>query len=648
MKQLDRLFRAGTTRSLMCIVVWLLAFCITPTASEAQPWSGILSPSRAVDWTNVGIPGGIPNRTTLCATLNPGATAAQINNAISACPAGQVVFLNAGTYNLAGEIIMKSNVTLRGAGADQTILKFSGGGNACSLGGNEDVCFAGSFNWTGGPSNLTTWTSGYAKGTTQITLGSTAGLQPGRLLILDQANDLIDTGQMFVCDTVGVCASDTTAPGRTVGGVNYNQQEYKLVTAINGNVVTISPGLYMPNWRASQNPSAWWANTIIQNAGIENMTLDHSASNRITGIAFDNSYQCWAKNIRSIDFPGAAGPGRSHIWLLNSARTEIRDSYFYGARNGQGNWSQSYGIEPWMSSDVRVENNIFQHVASPILIGCCSGSVFGYNYCIDNFNGAGNTFQFPCLSSHDAAGDMILVEGNQSSSHILQDSIHGTHNFQTVFRNQMGGREATKTSETVPANFYSHARYINLLGNVFGTGNYHNNYAIVSGGSTTSCATSIYLFGFGGTGCRTASVPADSLVALTSMRWGNYDVVNDAVRFVNADVPSGISLFANPVPASQTLPPSFYLTARPSAWWGTPWGTPPWPPVGPDVTGGTVTSGTSTLGGHAHKIPARLCYENTPIDGTYGSNNVLLFNASQCYVSQPQSTPSSPSAVTTQ
>ena len=280
---------------------------------------------------------------------------------------------------------MKSNVTLRGAGADQTILKFSGGGNACSLGGNEDVCFAGSFNWTGGPSNLTTWTSGYAKGTTQITLGSTAGLQPGRLLILDQANDLIDTGQMFVCDTVGVCASDTTAPGRTVGGVNYNQQEYKLVTAINGNVVTISPGLYMPNWRASQNPSAWWANTIIQNAGIENMTLDHSASNRITGIAFDNSYQCWAKNIRSIDFPGAAGPGRSHIWLLNSARTEIRDSYFYGARNGQGNWSQSYGIEPWMSSDVRVENNIFQHVASPILIGCCSGSVFGYNYCIDNF-----------------------------------------------------------------------------------------------------------------------------------------------------------------------------------------------------------------------------------------------------------------------
>src|SRR5438132_11014855 len=128
MRQLDRLFRAGTTRSLMCIVVWLLAFCITPTASEAQPWSGILSPSRAIDWTNVGIPGGIPNRTTICATLNPGATASQINSAIASCPSGQVLFLNAGTYNLSSGITFanKSNVTLRGAGADQTKLVFTG------------------------------------------------------------------------------------------------------------------------------------------------------------------------------------------------------------------------------------------------------------------------------------------------------------------------------------------------------------------------------------------------------------------------------------------------------------------------------------------------------------------------------------------
>ena len=81
--------------------------------------------NRRIDWTYTGVPGGIPNRTTICATFSPGATAAAITSAINACNNG-VVFLNAGTYtaaSLGGTIqVYKSNVTLRGAGADQTIL----------------------------------------------------------------------------------------------------------------------------------------------------------------------------------------------------------------------------------------------------------------------------------------------------------------------------------------------------------------------------------------------------------------------------------------------------------------------------------------------------------------------------------------------
>ncbi len=81
-------------------------------ALHAQSWSGIIDPSRAADWTNPGVVGGIPSRTTICATLNPGATAAQISSAIASCPSGQVVFLNAGTYNLSSGIVIanKSNV----------------------------------------------------------------------------------------------------------------------------------------------------------------------------------------------------------------------------------------------------------------------------------------------------------------------------------------------------------------------------------------------------------------------------------------------------------------------------------------------------------------------------------------------------------
>src|SRR5438093_8014072 len=93
---------AGQLRRVL-LLCSLLVLCLS-TPAHAQLWSGILDPSRAVDWSQAGIPGGIPNQTTVCATLNPGATAAQINSALAACPSGQVVFLNAGTYNLSGPI----------------------------------------------------------------------------------------------------------------------------------------------------------------------------------------------------------------------------------------------------------------------------------------------------------------------------------------------------------------------------------------------------------------------------------------------------------------------------------------------------------------------------------------------------------------
>jgi hypothetical protein len=91
-------------------IAWLLGglLLITPGVVQAQPWSGILSVSRATDWSQAGVAGGIPNRTTLCATLNPGASASQINSAIAACPSGQVVFLNAGTYNLSAGLTFSS------------------------------------------------------------------------------------------------------------------------------------------------------------------------------------------------------------------------------------------------------------------------------------------------------------------------------------------------------------------------------------------------------------------------------------------------------------------------------------------------------------------------------------------------------------
>jgi hypothetical protein len=49
-----------------------------------------------------------------------------------------------------------------------------------------------------------------------------------------------------------------------------------------------------------------------------------------------------------------------------------------------------------------------------------------------------------------------------------------------------------------------------------------------------------------------------------------------------------------------------------------------WPPIGPDVTGGNIAN----TGGHANKIPAQLCYENTAKNA---GGFLTAFDADACY-----------------
>lgn len=649
---------------------------------SGELWQGILADTRAIDWSDPGVhiagqSAGIPTRTYVCASMTTANTLSQINLAISTCstdsgtPAtGGVVTLAAGTYNFAGELLLKSNVTLRGVGADTTKLAFTSGGSACSSSFPEDVGFCGSFNWNGGTQNAGTWSGPFTKGSTTATItgigtgtgfGGSGTLSVGQLLILDQADDGSDPALTapYVQGTNPALFSDPSgSPGRSVGAVNYTQQEYKRVTNIAGSTITFTPPLYMPNWRASQTPGVWWAQTLLQNAGLENVTLEHSSTTAGTGVHFNNAYNCWMSGVRSVHTVGTGGANyRNHVWLVYSARVTIRDNYFYGTRNAQ---SLSYAIEPWQSGDLLVENNIFQHVASPLLVGNTHGSVFAYNYSIDHYNtiGGRTDFGFPGPSSmHDSGTAMNLFEGNQGTG-LVEDNVHGTHNLNTYFRAQYIGQDVVgpaKTSDTAPVEFARFSRFDNIIGCVLGKAGYHTTYATVAGGSITNCNRSIYNIGFADSDCGGTT---DALVSSTLMRWGNYDTIRNAVSWCGgatglnggpntgwvavcgstSEMPTGIGTFANSIPTVEVLPNSFYLAAQPTTWWATPWGTPHWPSVGPEVTGGNVTSGSgvaSTLGGHAHKIPARLCYENSAADLSYSADvsslRPLLFNASSCY-----------------
>lgn len=633
----------------------ILAVCSSALVS-AQPWAGIISPSRAVDWSTAGVSGGIPTRTAICATLNPGVTAAQIASAISSCPAGQVVYLNAGTYSIGGLDMGggKKDVTLRGAGADKTFLVFSSD-TGCN-GARSSVCMHSSdTNWKGGPSNLTNWTAGYSKGATAITLASVPNLKVGNPLILDQLDDTIDDGSIIVTDTTSRLSTSGTGIAGPYslegngGGAQRSgrqQQQVVIVTGCGGVttkgascsgtnvVVNINPGLYMPNWKASKSPQAWWATSPSVGVGVEDLSIDSTgAGSSAAGIEMFNCANCWVKGVRSVN------SGRAHVQLQYSARATIRDSYFFLTQNSV---SQSYGFECYSGADALVENNIFQAVAAPLMInGNCSGTVVSYNYSINNYYTGSSRYNISTNNLHTAGNDNILFEGNYGNS-VYGDLFHGTHHFITYFRNRWTGPQpacwvsgspyssatfGTCNNNLTPVVLDSFTRFLNFVGNVLGTSGVNTSY------------TGIFDLG-GGNSNSSVTVPPDPNVATTLMRWGNYDTATNSIRWLASEVPSSLSgsqaPYANPVPASQSLPASFYLSGKPG-WWPT---ATPWPPIGPDVTTGNLPN----LAGHANTIPAQDCFLNVMRGKSDGTGPLLSFNSSSCYT--PAVAPNPPSSLT--
>ena len=214
------------------------ASCVaTKTASTgSDPTSGVLPAydDAYLNWKNAGLQsvGGIPNRTTVCATVNPLGGGkddfANIQNAINKCPAGQVVQLGAGAFTVRMAdlpIQVSTGIVLRGTGActgssspycqtsitvSDGVLAYTGGmcGTsatskvACPNGGPSAILIAPvspdyNYSWakcgntgysTGTGCGAAALAADAAQGQTTIQVASTSGFSVGMWVLIDEAS----------------------------------------------------------------------------------------------------------------------------------------------------------------------------------------------------------------------------------------------------------------------------------------------------------------------------------------------------------------------------------------------------------------------------------------------------------------------------
>jgi len=494
--------------------------------------------------------------------------------------------------------------------------------------------------------NSATWSAGYAQGTTAITLSGHTNLNVGSTIWLDQTDDSSDgypaRGDIWIANWGAGDSYARSGRGLVEGHVVASCGTSTPGAACTSNSITLTSGVMMPNIRSSQSPGAWWGNpsSVLVGAGVENLTVDSTGA-QSNAIFMINCTGCWLKGVRTV-YSQAVSSGQFRINnFLNVVNSSVVDSYFYGPQ--ATGLVSIYGISTHIVSGLLFQNNIVHASVNPFVINSPTyGCVFAYNT-FDNM-GVADSYSQPSFILHGHAS-MNLFEGNNGRN-FSGDNIHTSHFFNTLFRNHFDGtvRNPSSTEAQAATTLYAVQRFFNIIGNVIGAPNW-TSYA--SGQSPPAhCSSCVFEFGFQGTNSNAlATTGNDTNVARTVLRWGNWDAVSNASRFVAAEVPSGIANYANPVPASQTLPSSFYLPAPPTAWWKTPWGTPAFPPVGPDVNGGNIS--TSATGGHAFKIPARLCFENSANDPAYSSSpRIKLFSASGCYQDGGGSLPTAPAPPT--
>jgi hypothetical protein len=605
---------------------------IPPPSQGVAGAGGLLTPDRnaSANWSSAGMlsVGGIPTRTTVCATVNPLGSAqddtTNIQNAIAACPLSEVVMLGAGAFTIAegNYILLNKGITLRGAGPGATILQRTNGARLDSYTPGSKpspIIIVGPQRWGTTAGVTTTLTADAAAGSNSLGVASTAGFSVGQIVLLDEASgaswqpDVIWTNEQiwaspdyrvvwqkhnphyqYVDDfEAGTYPYTSGSAGCWFSNCDRPTNEMHQISAISGDTVTFNSPLTI-SYRVSHQAQLYNFTTApTTNAGVESMTLSNGDDSQLI---FQDAAYCWAKNVEST------------LWLgdgfdLNYAfRVQLEGVYVHNTVwpvPGGGGYAIS---SAWGSSENLIENSI-SVLANKVMVARSSGagSVVAYNYMDDGYiNGTDAWIEVGVNGSHMVGSHHMLFEGNYGFN-TDSDQTHGNAIYHTFFRNYFSGfrksftaLDGTHIDDTAgccgplrAGSAHAYAYWMSFIGNVLGTPGQMSGWVYDTiGGVNNIPNKGIWMLGY----MDIHPHGYDPHVAATAIRDGNYDYVTNSVVWASTD-------------DAHALPNSLYLTQKPAffnAGSGYAW---PW--VMPTVSPQTLTG----CGGRCSGLPAKARYD---------------------------------------
>ncbi|HYM26314.1 MAG TPA: glycosyl hydrolase family 28-related protein, partial [Vicinamibacterales bacterium] len=376
------------------------------------PWAGIIDSGNAIDWRGaVGVVGGVPARTTICATIaasacGAGDCAPVIQNALNACASEQTVLLGAGQFLVNSDVSIPSNVTLRGAGPNSTILNCNGTTYGCGMlgSGGSHPTFT----------NATNITQGATAGSTSIVVASASNISVGSDLLINETNDTSYVTMQGGEGPCNWCDDAQTASGSADTSFRDRRQIVE-VTSMSGagnTTIGFAPALYS----AYVNSPQAVPYTPTKRAGIENLQVyaNNTGYNGLNGYAamvtMTMCSNCW--QIKTV-VNYADGDWVHLHWCY---RCEVRDNYFTNAYlHAAGSNDSDVFIASGTTASL-IQNNIIErgHVGIMFDSGP-AGNVVAYNYTegeFDSTNAPINNFVIGCISMHGTHPQFNLLEGN--------------------------------------------------------------------------------------------------------------------------------------------------------------------------------------------------------------------------------------------